>query len=133
MNKNNYYKNLFLIAGIWNICASIPFIIFGKEIVNLLNLKMQFPPLQYSIWLYLFLAIVFTFGIGYFMVGKNIDKNHGIVVLGIITKVIVFIVFAYYYFFKENILDILIFLIGVGDLVFSILFLEFLKNHKVHQ
>ena len=37
-------------------------------------------------------------GIGYYIVGRDINKNHGIVLLGIIGKIIIFIFFLVAFF-----------------------------------
>lgn len=69
-----------------------------------------------------------SLGIGYFMVGLNIDKNHGIVTIGAIAKILVFIFFLAY--FSLGVVQIDNVLIGTGDLIFAILFIEFLVNYK---
>lgn len=119
MEKRVYYKYLFIIGAIWNIVLSIYALIFPGE-----------PRLSGESLMYyqgfVFLALVF--GIGYFMVGIDIDKNHGIVIMGIIGKILVFILSLAYFLSGATSIDFAI--IGVGDLIFAILFLEFLLNYK---
>ena len=71
---------------------------------------------------------VIIFGIGYLIVGLNIDQNHWIVLMGIIGKLLVFLFFTINYIDGAIILFKLI--IAIGDLIFAILFIEFLLNFK---
>ena len=77
------------------------------------------------------MSLVFVFGIGYYWVSKDLSKNHDIVKLGIIAKILVFMIFSYHYLTGN--MPLLIALCGVVDLIFAILFLEFLMNMKKTQ
>ena len=125
MNKRDYYKYLFIIGALWNWVAAGPFIIIVLTNPNmLLAFGLAVPPSL--IWVQLFLACVFYFGIGYFLVGRDIENNHGIVLIGALAKIVVFIAFVYY--FTVGDLPLFLVLLGTGDLIFAILFLEFLIN-----
>ena len=80
------------------------------------------------IWLQSALFLIIVFGTGYFIVSKDITKNHGIVIIGIIAKLGIFTIFLIY-FIKGDI-GILVFLLASVDIAFPILFMEFLLNFK---
>ena len=119
--RKEFTINICLLQGLWNLIIGIPILILsyftnpGLSLVGLLN---------YQLWFY----AVILFGIGYYTVGKNIDKNHIVIALGATGKIIVFIhIIAY---FLINVIDITYFIAGIGDLIFAILFIEFLVNYK---
>jgi hypothetical protein len=70
------------------------------------------------------LWFVVAFGIGYFLVSRDITKNHGIVLIGAFAKVVTFIDFTVTVALAEAGSILLVF--GSGDLIFAVLFLEFL-------
>ena len=113
MEKRVYYKYLFIIGAFW--CW------IGVIILLLINTGLSGETLVYF---QTSLLAVIVMGIGYFMVGANLDKNHGIVIMGIIGKVLVFILTLTYYFL--GVLNIEYVIIGTVDLIFAFLFLEFL-------
>ena len=118
--NKRYYRNLFLIGALWNWVATLVFFFFYEQIFSIFGME---PPL-YPANLQLFLALAFVFGIGYFWVSRDISINHDIVKMGIIGKVMVFLLFLYHSFFGNLVLAFAA--IGTVDLLFAILFLEFL-------
>jgi hypothetical protein len=73
-------------------------------------------------------SVVIIIGIGYLIVGLNIDQNHWIVLMGIIGKFLVFFFFTTQYIKGD--IALLKLIIAIGDLIFAILFIEFLLNIK---
>jgi hypothetical protein len=73
-------------------------------------------------------SVVIIMGIGYLIVGLNIDQNHWIVLMGIIGKLSVFVFFTIQYINGD--IALLKLIIAIGDLIFAILFVEFLLNFK---
>lgn len=121
MKKRIFYKYLFIIGALWNFVLALPYLIssfMGTTIFTGASLM----------YYQGFLCIVIIFGIGYFMVGLNIDKNHGIVIMGVIGKILVFIFFLVYYLMGH--LPFRYVLVGVGDLIFAILFIKFLIYYQ---
>ena len=91
MDKNTYYKYLFVVGATWNILASLSFIMTS------IFMRSAFPAYGITvpismIWLQSFLFLVANLGIGYFIVSLDISKNHGIVVIGIIAKLGYFLI-----------------------------------------
>ncbi|MGD0275041.1 MAG: hypothetical protein ABSB79_03125 [Syntrophales bacterium] len=124
MNLKSYYRSMFFIGAIWNWVGAILLWISYKPMFAWLGMKeLNFPLIMYA-----FLSLVFFFGVGYFWVSKDINQNHDIVKLGALAKTIVFLLFTFYYFSGD--IHLLIEMCGVGDLVFAILFTEFLMRAK---
>jgi purine-cytosine permease-like protein len=75
-----------------------------------------------------FFGLVFIIGIGYYIVSRDIDKNHGVVILGAIGKFYMIILFSIY--FAQGYSNFLPVIPAIGDLIFGILFVEFLISYK---
>ena len=79
----------------------------------------------YAHSMYLFWwGVVLVFGIGYYLVSRDVNKNRGIVWMGVIGKLCFFFFLTYSYLIAKS--TILSFLGGTGDFIFTILFLNFL-------
>jgi len=76
------------------------------------------------LWYYLFLAAVFVFGIGYYWISVDTWRNRDIVKMGIIAKILVFLLFLLYLLKGE--ITLLLFLAGCVDLLFAGLFIKVL-------
>lgn len=124
MNLRKYYHSLFLIGALWNWGAAILFFFAFQPIFTWLGMK----ELNYPLVIQAFLLLVFAFGIGYFWVSRDLNKNHDIVKMGIFGKTSLFILFFYYYL--AGVIHLLILLCLFVDLVFAILFAEFLMRAK---
>jgi hypothetical protein len=124
MDRKAYYKRLFFIGAIWNWGAGVTFFFWYDPVFSFFNMK----PINYPGVMQIAMACVFTLGIGYYWVSKDISKNHDIVKLGIIAKTLVFLVFAYHTLIGN--MPLQLGLSGVVDLIFAFLFLEFLMNIK---
>ena len=124
MERKSYYKWLFIIGALWNWAAGIQFFFWYDKVFARLNMT----PLNYPAIMQLAMSLVFVFGIGYYWVSKDLSKNHDIVKMGIIAKILVFMIFSYHYLIGN--MPLLIALCGVVDLIFAILFLKFLMNMK---
>jgi hypothetical protein len=121
MHRKKYYKWLFLIGAFWNWGAGVLFFFWSAPILAWLNMQ----PLNYPGVMQLAMALVFALGVGFYWVSKNIHKNHDIVRLGIIAKTLAFLVLVYHYFIGN--FHLLLALCGAVDLIFALLFIEFLK------
>ena len=106
--------------------ATISFALGYKIVFPLFG--MQLP--QYPIFFLLFLGLAFVFGLGYYWVSKDIHQNHAVVKMGIIGKLIVFVGLT-----ADAVtghISTLMIGPGVVDLIFAILFIEFLSTAKRH-
>ncbi len=124
MKRMAYYKKLFFVGALWNWAAALLFLAAWRQIFNLLGMA----ELNYPIALHLFLALVIVFGIGYYWVSRDLGNNDNIVRLGIIGKTLVFIIILYHSI-RGNVHWAMNTAGGV-DLIFAILYLEFLSYKK---
>jgi hypothetical protein len=124
MNLNCYYRSVFITGALWNWGAAILFLFAYKPIFAWLNMK----ELNYPVIMNAFLIMVFVFGIGYFWVSRDINRNHDIVKMGIMAKTLLFVLFTYYYLIGD--VHLLIEMCLFVDLAFAILFTEFLLRAK---
>jgi len=119
MTRRTYYKRMFYAAAIFNwlaaatviskatfpsvIAMDSPFDAFGGEVFGLLAM---------------------VFGYGYFLVGRDPACNEGIVRMGIIGKLLIFILFLAHA--MAGTFPFVLVIPTIGDVVFAFLFLEFL-------
>ena len=127
MNKLNYYKYLFLVGAIWNIVLGVIYILTSLLLEGSFEIAgLEEPPSL--VFYHLFFGIVIIYGIGYYLVSINLDQNHGIVLMGILGKFWVFFLSGFYYLAGDfNLFGIVP---SIGDLIFALLFIEFLLNYK---
>ncbi len=124
MQKQGYYQKMFLIGAIWNWVATGSFAAGYKIVIPIFGMELP----RYPAFFLMFLGLCFVFGIGYYWVSRDIHKNHDIIRMGIIGKLIVFVgllwgcVAGRIHFIPAS--------AGVVDLIFSILFIEFLITFK---
>jgi hypothetical protein len=116
------YRTLFFIAALWNLVLGFIFLVFFSQLMNLFGMPTS--PQELTAFHQMAILLAMVYGIGYYMVSRELYSHNGIVILGIIGKLAVFFLFLYHVLFSG--LHFLIFLVGVGDLIFSLLFLKFL-------
>ncbi len=124
MDKPNYYKKLFLIGGIYNIIIGVSLFAFAAAdkwtASDLFGMGVP-PTLLFVTAMMLFVA---CFGVGYVIVSRDITKNHGVILIGAMEKMIFFIDGVATFVVGEVAASVVAF--GMIDLVFGILFIEFL-------
>ncbi len=123
------YTRMFLFAALWNISLSVPCILFPKLILTMIfgpemDQSLILGNFYASTYFFSFWVAIFLFGLGYYFVSRDITKNHGIIWMGICGKIPVFFFYTYSYFTGRT--SLFSFLGGIGDFVFTILFLIFL-------
>jgi hypothetical protein len=121
-----YYRWLFLTAAIWNL-LSAGAVLFLLEDTRFRQ-EMGFPGPADAISLQLLAACLLVFGLGYYWVGGDLSGNRDLVKLGVIGKPLVFVVFLGHALVKE--IPMLLVAPSVADLLFGILFLEFLRRTR---
>ena len=78
-----------------------------------------------------FWLAVGVFGWGYYLVSREPDKNQGIIWMGCLAKVVIFLTFARLYLRK--LVTTFAFLAGVGDFIWTILFLAAQRGEKAKE
>src|SRR5262249_55807368 len=72
-----FWRLVFRAKGVWNCGASLAFLVFENTIRDWLRV-----PHPDSLYRALFLALASVFGLGYWWVGRDLEKNHDIVRMG---------------------------------------------------
>lgn len=126
MDKDKYYKYLFIIGAIFNWTISFTFLVVSILVSDVFHLFGTSRP-STLFFLHSLLGLIFVYGIGYFIVGLDIDKNRGCVWLGVISK-LTFFSFCVIYFLLGD-LELVIVVLGSLDFIFACFFIEFLINH----
>ena len=124
MPKETYYKKMFFIGALWNWSVSLSFALGYKILFPLFGMELP----NYLVFFMMFLGLVFVYGIGYFWVSRDINKNHDIVRMGIIGKLIVFV--ALLWAWVDGEVPVILVGAGIVDLIFTILFIKFLNTYK---
>lgn len=128
MNKALYYKYMFMVVGIGYILAAVIFGVLAPMVPTFMPFFGLNQDIQIWVWLYSYLLIITSFGFMYFLVGLDITKNHLVISAGMIFKISQFILWLVIYLLDYCSLPLL--LVGVVDLVFAALFIEFFVNYK---
>ena len=116
---------LFLSAAWWNWLVALLSLFADKEIRSFLRM----PPLIDSLDLHLSASCTCLLGIGYYWVSKDVSRNHAIAKLGMIGKLGVFAIFVGHLI--EGDIPFALATPAVIDLIFAVLFLEFLlRMHR---
>ncbi len=122
-------RSLFTVAAVWNLAAAAGALLtpelhrslfFGsavEELGSVARLNTQ------AFW-----VSVLLFGIGYGIVARDPDRNHGIVLLAALGKTYVFLAWFRYWLAGE--VTGFALMGGIGDLVFAALFAWFLLGAR---
>lgn len=119
----HFYRRMFLVASVWNVGGGAVIASVGGLIFSMVGLSLPEPPAYFHSWIALFMV----FGIGYYMVYRNMYSNKNIVILGIIGKLAFSIIFAYNMVAYRNQVPTFFLAPLIGDLVFVVLFFAFLN------
>lgn len=128
LQKKKYAK-LFFIGALWNLCIGGSGLLLPKFINKLMfgfKRVIAYGPVTFA--LQLVWALIFVYGMGYYFVSRDPEKNRGIVWMGIIGKLAFFFTALGYY--SKKVITLLAMLLCFGDFVFSILFSLFLAKTK---
>jgi hypothetical protein len=130
--SDRVWKAVFLVAAIWNIYFSITAIImrdfnmqvyFGEEAATVLSGNYYAVVFYNLLW-----AAVLVFGIGFYIVSRDVNRNQGIVLLAIIGKLCFLVYYAVMYATSKCTIWGLL---GVmADNVFTVLFAYFLIQKR---
>ncbi len=122
MDKNSYYKNMFLVAALQNWILAVVFILLSiLSPSSVGDFGMDIPPTWFPTHLASFLA--FLFGLFFYVTGRNLEKYHGLAPIFVLEKVGAFIIGLLYILIGE--MNAAGLVIGIGDLIFGILFFEY--------
>src|SRR5262245_43501963 len=116
------WSRILLAKGVYNIAVSLVLLIWAKQLLLLMGIPAGNPAYPQ-----MFLLLCAAFGVGYVIVGLNVDSNAGIAVMGIIGQLSVFAVVLCQWL--AGAVYALGLVSGVIDLVFAVAFAVFLWTH----
>ena len=125
LRKEKSYRNLFLIAALYDFILGFVFFVFLRFFFEDI---FRIPLPNYPAFFQAAAAFVFVMGVGFYFVYRNMYRNIDIVKLGIVFK-LVYTVLAFYYVFIENIPWIFS-VFGFLDIIFIVFFVFFLRAVK---
>jgi hypothetical protein len=125
-SRARYYRFVFFMAAVWN-AFSAGAVLFLLTSANFRQ-EMGFPGPPDTISLQLLASCLFVFGVGYYLVSRDLSRNRDLVKLGVIGKPLVFLVFFGHALAKQIPMQLVI--PSVVDLLFGALFLEFLMRSR---
>jgi hypothetical protein len=126
MNKGKYYKYLFFFGGCYNLIALLMFVFLTMIDGFLPFLGMENPPSL--LFANVLGTVIGALAIAYFMLSKDISKNHGLIEAGAVGRTLAFVIVLIYSILGHCnwILPVLL----SADLLQAALYVEFLINHK---
>lgn len=77
-----------------------------------------------------FWMFVGVFGLGYYLVSRNPDRNEAVIYTGCLAKVTTFVTVWFLYFFNQQ-GTVVCLLGGLGDLIWAVLFLAAQRSEKI--
>ena len=122
-NYKGLFERIFLFAGIYNIGAAVTFVFGNRWLFPLINIK----DLHFPSFMFLAFSFVFVFGIGYIIVSKDLTKNHDIIRLGVLSKLLAF--FVIFHGCIMSILPPILYGAAFIDLIWALIFIFFLKKN----
>jgi hypothetical protein len=115
-----FWTWVFRFKGIWNCVVSVLFF-FGEDSLRTW-LGVPLPDPAYRA---MFLALAFTFGLGYWRVSQDLTTNRDLIRGGVIGQTSVFVVLANEVFLAHR-LPVPFLIPGLVDLLFAVMFVVFL-------
>ncbi len=116
------WTRLFIAAAIFNLLVGLPQLIDPAMGPKLLPL-----PAGDFIWPRIAGGLIVMFGIGYFIVSRDLDRNRGIIGLGVAGKLMIVLILLIYWI--KGTIGFWSFSISLIDLAFALLFLRFLTRY----
>lgn len=114
------WTRVFVLAAIFNILVGLP-ILIDPTMIKLLPL-----PAGDFVWPRLAGALILMFGVGYWIVSRDLDRNRGIIGIGAAGKLLVVLILLIYCI--KGTIGFWAFSISMIDLAFALLFIRFLTR-----
>jgi hypothetical protein len=127
--SDDIYKKLFALGALWNISIGLTGVLFYDFSATLFfGADAVAHNLMSVLFFKLLMTAIIAFGIGYYIVSRDLFLNRGIVWLGLVCKMILFAVFTWLFFDGQA--QVMAFLAVLGDFAWSLLFILFLIQTK---
>jgi len=122
LKKENFYRKLFLVVALYDFILGLIFLVFWQFIFDHI---LKIPQPNYPAFYQAAAAFIFTMGIGFYFVCRNLYRNIDIVKTGIFFKLF-YAGISFYYVFVEK-MPWLFSVFGFLDLIFIVFFIFFLR------
>lgn len=122
-----YQKIMFVSAALFNWIAAILFV--GLFYVSQEHLAMLIKIPEQTLWFFFSFVIVFCFGLGYYFISMDVERNRDIIKLGLIGKIAFFVMVLNYW--QKGDVSTLGFSLAIGDAIYSVLFAQVLYTIKM--
>ena len=116
-------RALFVVAAAYDVVLGIAFFFLYGPIFTALGIPL--PPS--TSYIHISAAFVFVQGLGYWLVARDIARNHDLVRLGVIYKGI-YVAVAIYELARGQLISDVFLWFAAFDLVFLVLFVDFLRR-----
>ena len=125
-SQQSYQKIMFVCAAIFNWSAAILFV--GLFYISQEYLAMLITVPEQTLWFFFSFVIVFVFGVGYYFISRDVERNRDIIKLGLVGKIAFFLmVFSYW---QKGDVSTIAFSLVFGDAIISMLFAQVLYSLK---
>jgi hypothetical protein len=123
------WEKMFFVGALWNIGIGLTGLFFYDFSMKMLFGEQAVTANFLTLFFFRFFMIaVIIFGVGYYIVSRDLNTNRAVVWLGLAAKLIIFFTFVYYYILGQA---TWFSVFGCsGDFAFSILFMIFLYQTK---
>src|SRR5262249_26005408 len=119
-----FWRSVFRVKAVWNCLTSAGFLVGDDALRDWLHTPRPDP-----VYRALFLALAFIFGLDYWWVGEEPDRNRDIIRMGVLGQLSVFVVLAYAVGLASQPLPWPFLVPGLVDLAFALAFLVYLRQH----
>ncbi|KUG22690.1 hypothetical protein ASZ90_007525 [hydrocarbon metagenome] len=127
--KTGFWQKMFFVGSLWNIgIGLIGLFFYDFSIKMFFGSQAVTSNLLALIFFRFFMLAVIIFGVGYYIVSRDLSGNRAVIWMGLTAKLIIFFTFVYYYVQQQATLFSVI--ACSGDFAFSILFILFLYQTK---
>jgi hypothetical protein len=130
--KNETRKQIYFLGALWNFSFALTGLALPKVSMWLLSgsTKIITGVLARTFFAF-FWAAVGVFGLGYYLVSRDPDRNEAVIWTGCLAKVLIFFTFGRLYLRKQ--IKLFGFLAALGDLIWTIFFLAALQGGKTKE
>jgi hypothetical protein len=127
--STDLWQKMFIVGALWNIGIGLTGLCFNNFAVTMFfGAQAVTDNLLALTFFRFFMLAVIIFGVGYYIVSRDLGANRAVVWMGLSAKLIIFFTFVYYYVLQQATLFSVI--ACSGDFAFSILFILFLYQTK---
>lgn len=128
--KNETRKQIFFLGSLWNVAFALSGLVLPRMTMWIMtgSTKAIAGVLARTFFAFFWMAVG-LFGIGYYLVSRDPDRNEAVIWTGCLGKVVIFFTFVGLYIRKQ--VTLFGVLAGLGDFIWTFFFLSALKREQV--